>query len=370
MLSITLITAIFSYAVSVNSHCFVANITVGRVTYVGINEGTLEHPAVMPQWLQRYPAPYEKTWSYPMDYFYNASQKAVQNQNPDMACGHDSTPGQTYVPVKAGSNITFWWTNMEHPGPILTYLAACNGSCSTVDKTKLKFFKIDETGEVKAQGKSYWDGWATWLISYNNYTWASILPSDIAAGNYVVRHEILALHNEMPQVFLACFNLRISRSGNNIPVGVAAAELYHDSDIKVLSQLVASPSWVGYKVPGPPLEQAIYAWIANASAASRQRFTAAQLANRPSPRAAPRRMEPERERQSPRKIVVPSTPPMMGSSSYDADARAEDFSDAGFYDDDKSAEGTEVGGPLDRNGSISSGMRGDVGSLYGERVVR
>jgi hypothetical protein len=28
--------------------------------------------------------------------------------------------------------------------------------------------------------------------------------------------------------------------------------------------------------------------------------------------------------------------PMMRKSSYDADARAEDFSDAGFYDDDES----------------------------------
>jgi hypothetical protein len=34
---------------------------------------------------------------------------------------------------------------------------------------------------------------------------------------------------------------------------------------------------------------------------------------------------------------IPSTPPMMQKASYDMDARAsEDFSDAGFYDDDES----------------------------------
>jgi hypothetical protein len=54
-----------------------------------------------------------------------------------------------------------------------------------------------------------------------------------------------------------------------------------------------------------------------------RRFTAQQLANRPSPR---------REEQ----MKVPTTPPMMRKGSYDRDAQAEDFSDAGFYDDDES----------------------------------
>jgi hypothetical protein len=45
---------------------------------------------------------------------------------------------------------------------------------------------------------------------------------------------------------------------------------------------------------------------------------------------------------------VPSTPPMMRKSSYDADARAEDFSDAGFYDDDESEGNGIYGGKLVR----------------------
>lgn len=55
-----------------------------------------------------------------------------------------------------------------------------------------------------------------------------------------------------------------------------------------------------------------------------------------------------RERASPRKEIAkgkaraasadgpPATPPMMHRSNYDSDARAEDYSDAGFYDDDES----------------------------------
>jgi len=75
-------------------------------------------------------------------------------------------------------------------------------------------------------------------------------------------------------------------------------------------------------------------------ASTGQRFSSAQLANRPR-NMTPRAREKQPMRGSPRKPVdaaaPPSTPPMMRKSSYDNDARAEDFSDAGFYDDDESA---------------------------------
>jgi hypothetical protein len=70
-----------------------------------------------------------------------------------------------------------------------------------------------------------------------------------------------------------------------------------------------------------------------------QRFTREQLANRPR-NMTPRAKEKQPMRGSPRKAMgsaAPNTPPMMRKSSYDVDAQAEDFSDAGFYDDDESA---------------------------------
>ena len=84
-----------------------------------------------------------------------------------------------------------------------------------------------------------------------------------------------------------------------------------------------------------------------------QRFTASQLASRPrtTPRQPnPLRGSPAKSRQSGGGSVGgsgrgPSTPPMLRKGSYDADARAEDFSDAGFYDDDESLSGVgEFGG--------------------------
>lgn len=81
-----------------------------------------------------------------------------------------------------------------------------------------------------------------------------------------------------------------------------------------------------------------------------QRFTREQLANRPR-NMTPRARGKQPLRGSPRKTLAsasapPNTPPMMRKSSYDMDARAaEDFSDAGFYDDDvdEGADGSVYG---------------------------
>jgi hypothetical protein len=64
-----------------------------------------------------------------------------------------------------------------------------------------------------------------------------------------------------------------------------------------------------------------------------RRFTAQQLANRSS----------KRQEKMPARDDPPATPPMMRKASYDQDAHAGDFSDAGFYDDDESAADVDDG---------------------------
>ena len=88
-----------------------------------------------------------------------------------------------------------------------------------------------------------------------------------------------------------------------------------------------------------------------------QRFTSAQLANRPrnmTPRAReklPMRGSPKRHTSGGSSTAAPTTPPMMRKSSYDADARTTQIgelaSDAGFFDDDGDGDdGSIYGGNL------------------------
>ncbi|TVY67395.1 hypothetical protein LSUE1_G009617 [Lachnellula suecica] len=78
-----------------------------------------------------------------------------------------------------------------------------------------------------------------------------------------------------------------------------------------------------------------------------QRFTSAQLANRPRNMTPRMREKMPVSREQEREREVPRTPPMMRQSSYDPDADAQDFSDAGFYDDDESTVDS-YGGPARR----------------------
>ncbi|KAK4130120.1 hypothetical protein BT67DRAFT_391952 [Trichocladium antarcticum] len=87
-----------------------------------------------------------------------------------------------------------------------------------------------------------------------------------------------------------------------------------------------------------------------AFASTGRRFTAQDLANRPRPpptastppvpgnsnQTGKAAMAAVQETPSPprRAHTVPVTPPMMRSSAYDSDAQAEDFDDAGFFEDD------------------------------------
>lgn len=67
---------------------------------------------------------------------------------PDIICHKNAQNGQTTATVSAGGTIDFFWTPWpdSHIAPILTYVANCNGDCTTVDKTTLLWVKIDEAG--------------------------------------------------------------------------------------------------------------------------------------------------------------------------------------------------------------------------------
>lgn len=69
--------------------------------------------------------------------------------SPDIICHKNATPGTLSTTVAAGGTVEFQWTPgpWPHPyGPILTYVAKCSGDCKSVDKTTLKWVKIEAQG--------------------------------------------------------------------------------------------------------------------------------------------------------------------------------------------------------------------------------
>lgn len=155
--------------------------------------------------------------------------------------------------VAAGDKINLQWTAWPdtHHGPVIDYLASCGDSCETVDKTTLKFFKIDGVGLV--DDTTVPGTWGDDQLIANNNSWLVEIPPTLAPGNYVLRHEIIALHSagteDGAQNYPQCFNLQVTGSGSDQPSGVLGTELYSPTDAGIIVNIYTSLST--YVVPGP-----------------------------------------------------------------------------------------------------------------------
>ena len=78
------------------------------------------------------------------------------------------------------------------------------------------------------------------------------IPKSIAPGNYVLRHEIIALHAagqlNGAQSYPFCFSRAISSSGTAQPDGVLGTELYKNTDPGIKFDLFGK--FTTYQIPG------------------------------------------------------------------------------------------------------------------------
>ncbi|KAF2221453.1 glycosyl hydrolase family 61-domain-containing protein [Elsinoe ampelina] len=176
----------------------------------------------------------------------------------NFVCGSKAAPGGVDFPVAAGGNLDFIWSTWpdSHIGPVITYLAKCPGTtCAGVDKTTLKFFKIEEAG-LTMDGTT--QNWASKKVnSANGFTWTTPIPKELPDGAYVARHEIIALHGagsaNGAQLYPNCVNLKISGgSGTMSTDGVDASTMYSPTDPGLLVPNIYG-GITSYTIPGPPL---------------------------------------------------------------------------------------------------------------------
>ncbi|CAZ84655.1 unnamed protein product [Tuber melanosporum] len=169
-----------------------------------------------------------------------------------IVCGVGSTAGSLSAPAACGSSIKFFWTPWpdSHRGPTMTYLAKCPGTdCTTADPTTLDWFKIDHAG-LNPDGT-----WISDTIIADNNTRTVTIPSDIAPGPYLLRHELLALHSAFDpngaQFYPMCANLQINGTGSAVPTNtVKFPGAYSPTDPGILIN-IHYPAVKNYTIPGP-----------------------------------------------------------------------------------------------------------------------
>jgi len=240
---------ILAAASTVLAHGWVDLWTIGGSNYTGFN------PTVAP-W-----APDQGTISWPA---WNDDTGPIYSSNvnsKDIICSINATNAKIYAnPIAAGSTINFHWTVWpdSHHGPIVSYLAACNGDCTTVKKEQLQWFKIAELGQLSlGAGGGTVGTWADDKLRSAGGSWSVKIPSSIAAGNYVLRNEILALHSAYDvgaaQFYPQCANIQVTGGGSTKPAGVVGTALYNMNDPGVHYNIYNDESKPVYQIPGPAL---------------------------------------------------------------------------------------------------------------------
>jgi hypothetical protein len=99
---------------------------------------------------------------------------------------------------------------------MMVYMANCGGSCTSANPASLDWFKIDEGGLLSgtvANGE-----WASGQMIAENSSWTSTIPASLPDGEYMIRHETLAIHtSNQPQFYMECAQLIVTGGGSGSP---------------------------------------------------------------------------------------------------------------------------------------------------------
>jgi hypothetical protein len=242
-----------SLAASVSAHGHLSAIKVDGKDFTAYD----------PSFQYQTPSPEVIEWSCPECLDNGFVDPSMYDDATKIACHKDATAGAKVAEVAAGGKLDISWTTWpeSHVGPVIDYLAKVDDA-TAAKSTDLEFFKIDAAGF--SDGK-----WASDKLIANNNTWSVTIPDSIAPGDYVLRHEIIALHSagqeNGAQNYPKCINLKVTGSGTATPAGTPANKLYTATDpgIKVN---VYGGDMSSYEMPGPALFDGASSGSGNASA--------------------------------------------------------------------------------------------------------
>ncbi|KAI0127828.1 glycosyl hydrolase family 61-domain-containing protein [Xylariales sp. AK1849] len=195
--------------------------------------------------------------------------RSPPNNNPvkditsaDIACNAaGSTAVSHFVSIAAGDSVSFEWYHdtrgddiiaSSHKGPIITYIAPYTDG---MDGTGAIWSKINEEGYDAST-----DTWAVDNLISNAGKKDFTLPSTLAAGQYMIRQEVIGLHEadvsyasnsaRGAQFYPSCVQVEVTGSGSATPD--EAFELpggYTYSDAGIVFSIYGS--FTSYPIPGP-----------------------------------------------------------------------------------------------------------------------
>ena len=154
-------------------------------------------------------------------------------------------------PVTAGSEVTFWWPGWPHSGPVITWMARCaQDDCGSFTGSEGSvWFKIDQAG--------YDNGTQLWASYYLDQvkSWNVTIPGCLEAGEYLVRHETIALSDCKTvgrcQFYPSCTQVKVLGGGGYVvpASGLSALPGVYTSQNVMWDTNTQMPA--DYVIPGP-----------------------------------------------------------------------------------------------------------------------
>ncbi|KAJ0162575.1 Endoglucanase-4 [Colletotrichum tanaceti] len=234
--------AALAMAATVAAHGHVTNVVVNGVSYrnyIPVQDPYSNNPPLVAGWTIE-----QRDNGFVAPDAYNS---------PNIICHRQAVPAKARITVAAGDTIQLQWTEWpdSHKGPVINWLANCNGPCNLVDKTDLRFFKIDGAGLINPPQRE--NRWAATALINNGNAWLVRIPPNVAPGHYVLRHDIIALHSagqdNGAQSYPQCVNLEITGEGTYNPPGTPGTALYKANDAGILYNIYRD-NLNDYVVPG------------------------------------------------------------------------------------------------------------------------
>ncbi|KAF8648196.1 hypothetical protein AX16_006335 [Volvariella volvacea WC 439] len=168
------------------------------------------------------------------------------------AGGFTTEPAPIFGTVAAGAQVKLNWTQWpdSHKGPMITYMARAPSDITKWNPgTSAVWFKVHESGKT-SDGK-----WAaTDLLYASNHIYTFTIPRNLRPGQYIIRHEILALHAAWAypgvQVYPSCIQVEVTGSGSAYPTSfVSFPGAYTSSTPGIVYDVYTNTG--SYPIPGP-----------------------------------------------------------------------------------------------------------------------
>ncbi|KAM0158917.1 hypothetical protein ACHAPG_003853 [Botrytis cinerea] len=125
-----------------------------------------------------------------------------------------------------------------HYGPVILYMSKVSNAAT--DTGSGSWFKVDQEGYDQT-------------LNANCGKRSFTIPSTLAPGDYLLRAEVIALHVAGSvggaQLYMSCFQLRVTGSGSKNPTGVLFPGAYSATDPGILINIYQTIN--NYTIPGP-----------------------------------------------------------------------------------------------------------------------